>query len=539
MVGALSFLGSRLATHLSGGGWEVTAVSQVGDISPQRLTWYRKEQLANAGLEVKILNFSNETLVSRFLKAVRPSHVVYIPPGLDSPEDHPHDTAAWSQYLTGFVVLLEALRRQSSCTHVLLASKSKHSSVINPTSSDSHMAILRAWMESFELTLTAYHHLYSYPITMLRIDGLYGPWGSAALSMLRDPETADPVDLAHSLHICWYVGDVVWAFQSALRLSSNCEVLDIGPCSRLTPDTAHSSLQSIDDISTHSWEVLKMSTTLSLSQGVRKSLSWARSYTQHPEQRELEGGRGTHTYVIFTSYFTTSEDSQRSHKKSPDRFQYMLNWFLGVKELKLKAIVFHDGLDPKFRHRVRQHYSGVSFHLVPSLQNRSTNDARFYAYLSYLDSHPEIGHVLLTDISDVSFLRNPFDLMTLLGHHWLYIGTDIDIFPNMQAMPWIHERLQGCFGNYSVSNGELHPLMNLDTVYNAGVIGGSRETIMATLHWIVQYLDSTPPHLNCNMPAVNFAIHKHFFDKVFTGFPLTSRFLRRQTAPKGVFIVHK
>ena len=170
---------------------------------------------------------------------------------------------------------------------------------------------------------------------------------------------------------------------------------------------------------------------------------------------------------------------------------------------------------------------------MPSLRGRSTNDARFFAYLSFLLSHPDIQQAVLTDISDVRFERDPFELMQVLGD-WLYVGTDIDIFPSLQSMPWLHHRLRSCF------DGSLfRSLLQLDTVYNAGVMGGSRHKLLAALALVTSYLDSAPHHLNCNMAAMNVAVHKHLFDHVFTGFPLTSRFLRHQEAPCGVYIVHK
>jgi hypothetical protein len=78
------------------------------------------------------------------------------------------------------------------------------------------------------------------------------------------------------------------------------------------------------------------------------------------------------------------------------------------------------------------------------------------------------------------------------------------------------------------------------------------------------------PQKNCNMAATNYVVHKFFLHRIATGFPLTrrvplacstpphlpragglnvrplvvyflhcSRFLMRQGAPRGVYIVHK
>ena len=523
IVGALSFLGSRLAVHLTGSEGELHAAASDLDVTTEELVWYRRDQLENSGVPLKIVNFSNASQVDRLIRKTRPVHLIYLPPGTEEEDMYYPDYVLWSKYLEEFVVLLESLRKLSPCTRVLLASLSRH-----PTGISDHATytLPQVWMESFELVLATYHSVYNLPITVLRTSGLYGPWGSSALELQSQMERNIEIDSRS--RFCWYIGDVVKAFTKALELETDCDVLDMGQCSLYVMNG--SKLSTTVPEYEHTWGVLNITEAQPLERGIKWSESWAKSYLKEVDSKSED--------VIFTSYFTSTEDSQRKRKKFPNRFQYMMEWYLTVKELRMKAVVFHDGLDPGFRQRLMQYYPGIAFHYLPSLQNRSTNDARFYAYLNYLKSHPNIARILLTDISDVRFQMNPFDLFDLLGD-WLYIGTDIDIFPNMQTMPWLHEKLEGCFGNHSVREGDLSTLMQLETVYNAGVIGGSRHVMMAALTRIVEYLDATPPELNCNMPAVNYAVHKHFFHQVFTGFPLTSRFLRRQASPKGVYIVHK
>lgn len=271
------------------------------------------------------------------------------------------------------------------------------------------------------------------------------------------------------------------------------------------------------------------------------SLKWAASFNDKRRSKRRttaeETSSGTHN-VIFTSYFTSIEDFQRKRRHSPNRFQYMADFYWSLKQHNLSAVIFHDGLDAGFQHRLTSDHPKLSFKEVRSLRGRSTNDARFYAYLEHLGERSDIERVLLTDVSDVVIQKDPFQLMSLLGD-WLYVGTDIDIFPNMRTMPWIEERMRACFGNHSVERGELSRLLTMDTVYNAGSIGGSRETVLGFLAVMASYLDSVPQHLNCNMPSLNFALHRHFFERVFTGFPLHSRFLRHQTSPKGVYLKHK
>ena len=525
LVGGLGFLSSRLAAQLGATGDEADRVQIVAhshDIGSDDLLWYRKEQLHDLGLEVSFKNLSDYPTVEKLVNSSRPKTVVFIPPGVDEDESVKAD---WSKYLEEFVLLLEALRIHSPCTRVLLASTSQPSH--DPT-------VLQAWMATFELALATYHNIYSTPMTVLRVSGgVYGPWSSSALRHLSQWQLGKA---PHS-EWCCYVSDVTNALSKAIRLNSECDVLDLSNCREIAVynerDAAFAASQTHNEGYHYTVKVLNITSDLvSLETGSELAMKWAASYAQHTHQHLRDR--------VLTSYFTSAVDSQRNRHKAPNTFQYIQDWFQSVKKLGLKAVIFHDGLDAQFQHRLTQHYSGVEFYRVESLRNRSTNDARFYSYLSYISQHTDINRVLLTDVSDVRFQKNPFELFDLLDDPTLlYIGTDIDIFPSMATMPWISTRLENCFGEYSVREGSLHALMHLDTVYNAGIIGGHRNTILEVLHRIVELLDSTPSDHNCNMPAVNYAVHKHFYDRVFTGFPLNSRFLRQQATPKGVYIVHK
>ena len=499
-MGALHAVGAWLSVRLAGAAWNVLAIASDGDISTSQLLWYRRQQLSNAGVEVVFLNLSNSSQV-KSLVSLRPSHVAYILPVLEH-DATPPPSAYWGSYMTGLVSLLKDL----TCANFLMVSPS-----LGTASHDSHMTISQAHGTAFEAVLLTYHTINnSTRYTILRTGPVYGPWTQHALTLLQSKTQRD----SEPLETHWYISDLTDAIVSALNKGPFCDQIDICHCSDGDVLFNHSSRQPVE-------------------RALRRTRSWARAY-----QQQLQLNKHSTNDVILTSYFTSREDFQRKKSMSPNRLHYMFHWLLSVRDLGLQAVIFHDQLDPAFCQRVMEYYPGVSFRHVPSLLNRTTNDARFYLYLQYLHGTPDVGRVLLTDISDVRFQKNPFDLMQLLGD-WLYIGTDIDIYPNMKSQRWISERLEGCFGSHTLHKGPLTHLMSLDTVYNAGVIGGSRHIMLALLEKIVQYLDVTPPTLNCNMPAVNYVIHRYFFQQVFTGFPLTSRFLSYQSSPKGVFIVHK
>ena len=518
VIGALQFVGAGLVSHLASLGRDVRALASYESVlQGEELVWYRDQQLrAHHGVTVALANLTNSTQIERVLRQRAPSEIVFVAPGvsgelaLSELGDHAIN-AVMERSLEEFGTILECLTRISPCTRVVLVSLAKHTPPPEGAGLKAHrrMEMIIAWMVTFELLISAYHNSYHIPLSIVRLNRVYGPWGRTALMMFRSK--LDAGAKSDGGGYCWYIRDVIALILQVLEQPEQCLVLEMEPCS--------SNSQRPSEFA-----------------DLAASLRWAASYSRGRIREPSASGRDDD--VVFTSYFTSTEDFQRHRRHAPNHFQYIREFYWSLKKHGLRAVIFHDGLDSGFQHRLSSDHPKLSFSKVESLHSRSTNDARFYSYYQYLREHPDIDKVLLTDISDVEFQKDPFQLMSLLGD-WLYVGTDIDIFPNMKMMPWIEERLRTCFGNYSVDAGRLSKLLHMDTVYNAGSIGGSRETVLDLLAMMVAYLDSAPTSLNCNMPSVNYAVHEHFFEKAFTGFPLTSRFLRHQSAPKGVYLVHK
>lgn len=555
VIGALSFLGSKLVAELRAHGLQIHSFVNIEDTSGEwdarHLIWYRKNQLQQLDVTVDIVDFSNitqmEIRMTGLLATNAVVQVVYVPTMATDKMNRGFNSMRMSNQAEEFVMLLELLNKLQTCVKVLLVSDFTSPFGHHMRSRDKHLSIHSAWVGTFESILSTYHSLYSIPITVIRTHGVYGPWSKLALEIEQEITegetkqsniTKETIQNKYGSDICWYIKDVTKLIHTALTSSMDCALFDLGRCRMLDSMEKLTWYTSIDYLQTHhtdyTWtklEILERKLHTKV-EGVLRMLTWATAYrtSQSFTQNDIN--------VVFTSYFTSMVDAQRHKYKKPNQFAYLAMWIKSIKKLSLSAVIFHDGLLPDFQHRLLQYHPGLSLVYVHSLFNRSTNDARFYNYLHYLDEHSEIDKVLLTDISDVKFQMDPFELMNTLGDR-LYIGTDIDIFPNMQSMPWIHQRLRNCFGNYSIEDGLIRLVMDMETVYNAGIIGGTRTTVLSALVRIISYLEITPPNLNCNMPAVNVAVHNHFFTEVFTGFPLNSRFLRNQVSAKGVYIIHK
>ena len=246
--------------------------------------------------------------------------------------------------------------------------------------------------------------------------------------------------------------------------------------------------------------------------------------------REQENG----VDIVLSTYFTTKKDPQRLNHIKPNNYNYVSAWDQSLRKLGLRGIVFHDGLAPNF---IKSIQSKVNFEKVVLSKRLSLNDDRYVHYLRHIEKHPHIRYVLMTDIADVMFLRDPFKLMRVLGDH-LYIGEDQQL-TFIGSNRWLRAGFQNCFRNGTDLKGSKKWLNRVTPMYNAGVIGGPRHIVLRFLRIVTAILETLPKETNCNMPAINYVVHKYFDDVIFTGFPLTSRFLAHQFNPAGVVMIHK
>ena len=169
---------------------------------------------------------------------------------------------------------------------------------------------------------------------------------------------------------------------------------------------------------------------------------------------------------------------------------------------------------------------------------RSMNDERYFQYLNYIERHPNIKRILFTDISDVVFLRNPFDLMRLVGDR-LYIGDDMEGYPLIGNLWWTVNKIALCFGRSFNNNGETKSLNRFSIVYNAGIIGGPRHIMLRFLRLLTAMLSDVAGDKNCNTAVVNLIAHKYFDNVTFSGFPMTSQYKQYEDGLSDVYLVHK
>ena len=191
-----------------------------------------------------------------------------------------------------------------------------------------------------------------------------------------------------------------------------------------------------------------------------------------------------------------------------DLAAYLKSWLRSVQRVGLRGTLLYAG--PCDLASVRDQYPTID--LVPvTLGTRHLHLERHFAIRDYLQQITD-EYVVITDGRDVAFRRDPFDILRdnrprlCLASEQGVLGQHKHTLKSMQAA-------------YRCS-------YHLDrSVFNPGIIGGSRGRVLELIEWLTGEIDTLDCRtLKTDMGVFNKVVHDHFsLDDIMTGEPLHSR----------------
>lgn len=250
--------------------------------------------------------------------------------------------------------------------------------------------------------------------------------------------------------------------------------------------------------------------------------------------------------LVVSTVFLSKLDAENTRMGCRFCEQYFGTWLESAKRLNLSTLIFHNGLPSRV---IAMKEGPTTSFINVQLGGASMNDERFKIYYTYLTNQhlseypsfkvlareqetrgPEgLHNIFFTDIRDVEFKRNPFELVHAKPD-LLYVGTE-----RRAWRKWLWGRIEKC---------KLNAVrFNYSNMFNAGILGGEISLVTHFLHDFVSLQTSIPRQAqgrNCNMAIFNAAVVEWFeSNQVFTGSPLHSKFLRYEFHRSDVYIRHK
>ncbi|WP_338505600.1 glycosyltransferase family 2 protein [Erwinia aphidicola] len=190
-----------------------------------------------------------------------------------------------------------------------------------------------------------------------------------------------------------------------------------------------------------------------------------RNVTIHNERRD-SGYAGYAEYrsqrnVVITTLLTSQPDPQRGTKLTPSP-ELLSKWAASIKGAD--AVVLADELSAA--------PNGATIHRVPDVA-MNVYFRRWLHIYQYLRDHPEYRFVWCTDGTDVEMLQQPWAEMEPVR---LYVGSEPKTYADSWAAANHPER----------PYAEFIAAHRNDLMLNAGLLGGTREDVMAYAHAIIR-----------------------------------------------------
>ncbi len=205
--------------------------------------------------------------------------------------------------------------------------------------------------------------------------------------------------------------------------------------------------------------------------------------------------------VIVTCYFTLKPDPQTGTVRSAADFKYIQPWYDSIMKIGVFGIVLHDGLDQTF---IDQYSNEKVQFRYCQLGNYSIFEERWLLYHLFMQQLPHLEKVYFTDSNDVFITQNPFTIIT--NDTALYVGRDNA--NRIKDSGWLKAE---CDKFVEESNYKIPNTYQYQWVYNAGVCGGSRETLFFLTQEMTKLIFKATSNHHKDMTLLNIVIHQHFF----------------------------
>jgi hypothetical protein len=280
--------------------------------------------------------------------------------------------------------------------------------------------------------------------------------------------------------------------------------------------------------------------------------------SRHTATVEEQYGRS----VAFGGVFGFARDPQRPQKYSDkrDTDAHYKPWAESIEKLGMQGVLLHDPsvFSPNFVQKVSTAH--VHFHQVnltagglysdPARKELTPSDWRFVAMHDYLEQHPgQHDYVLLTDVTDVSFRRDPLRYMKTIddanGYHFVFGQEEwhpwapLDETKEAKGENTAFGRLFGywksCFGE------DMPPDTKMGRMTNCGILGGHVSVVKPFLDKMLKHYATVPEekrHIMCDMLVYLKTVTEDYNDRFISGYPFHAKFKHSDPYENSI-IYHK
>jgi hypothetical protein len=240
--------------------------------------------------------------------------------------------------------------------------------------------------------------------------------------------------------------------------------------------------------------------------------------------------------IIIGVYYTHKKDGQWNKQIQKNNFEYIKPWHKSITEKNLQGVLLVDNSCGQDFINKYQNNNVKMIKIQPTKSKHALHVVRFLDIYKYLQSNI-YDNVLLTDVSDVMFLKNPFDFIK--DDKKLYVGCEQrhknGDFKIAERDPWAKHN----FKRFYNAKNKNYPFWKKKFL-NCGIVGGHYHNVMKFLNKFKEEA-SVPPKgtFPMDMPIMNYVCYDNFSENLITGQPLHTIFGIYDVNNKECYIAHK
>jgi hypothetical protein len=270
------------------------------------------------------------------------------------------------------------------------------------------------------------------------------------------------------------------------------------------------------------------------------------------KKRATGDDRSQKENIVFGVVFNDKEDPQRKDMSVQNTFQYLKRFLQSVlKHKNMRAVLLGSAFDSTVLKKIKtyDHWHAVEIEAIDwkndtflrQFENHSIYHWKFFLAEYWITKNlKNLDYVLISDIGDVEFLRDPFDFMKgldmIIGRNEIYVGSEERACPGgFGSYEWMRTTWRRC-------TGTDYNLYDFTHLFNAGLLGGKASHLLEFLRILNSYIrQSIDPEYCCDLIFLNLVIKERFNEKVITGYPFNSAFKKKfnMATDSYTYINHK
>lgn len=242
--------------------------------------------------------------------------------------------------------------------------------------------------------------------------------------------------------------------------------------------------------------------------------------------------------VVLACHISGVYDVNRNNTLANDDYELVREWAESITKANLRGIIFHNNFTEATCGQFQS--DNISFIKVKHKPEFNPNVFRYLVYRDFLSQWADsIESVFVTDVSDVTLVKNPFeDPLFKEKPLALFCGDEPKILDN-EWMFAHSEHLRSQIKDY----GDYEKNFSQETLLNCGIIGGSFpvlfEFVQQLCHLHESYNRNNPSAYTGDMGAFNYLVRTQFNERLIHGFPVNTVFKMYEKERRDCWFRHK